>query len=171
MVLGAPPAALAAALLACLALLLPDLRTNTIVFAKRWVPGAAVLLLLAALVPAPLETPADPAHAPNPAKSAWFLLWIQELVSYSTLAAGEGLVVSVNAGIGYETPWRQVEAMLLLAAASSIALGAGGNIAVFSLAREFLLGAPDVRDPEAWWYSVPLAAGRKRRDARAVESA
>jgi hypothetical protein len=48
--------------------------------------GAAVLLLLAALVPAPLGTPADPAHAPNPAKSAWFLLWIQELVSYSTLA-------------------------------------------------------------------------------------
>jgi hypothetical protein len=42
--------------------------------------------VLAALVPAPLETPADPAHAPNPAKSAWFLLWIQELVSYSTLA-------------------------------------------------------------------------------------
>ena len=39
--------------------------------------GVAVLLLLAALVPAPLETPADPAHAPNPAKSAWFLLWIQ----------------------------------------------------------------------------------------------
>jgi hypothetical protein len=48
--------------------------------------GVAVLLLLAVLVPAPLETPADPAHAPNPAKSAWFLLWIQELVSYSTLA-------------------------------------------------------------------------------------
>jgi hypothetical protein len=46
----------------------------------------AVLLLLSALVPAPLETPADPAHAPNPAKSAWFLLWIQELVSYGTLA-------------------------------------------------------------------------------------
>ena len=38
------------------------------------------------------------------------------IVNYSSLAAGEGLVVSVNAGIGYETPWRQVEAMLLLAA-------------------------------------------------------
>jgi hypothetical protein len=48
--------------------------------------GIAVLLLLAALVPAPLEPPADPAHAPNPAKSAWFLLWIQELVSYGTRA-------------------------------------------------------------------------------------
>jgi hypothetical protein len=38
---------LAAALLACLALLLPDLRTNTIMFAKRWAPCAVVLLLLA----------------------------------------------------------------------------------------------------------------------------
>lgn len=44
--------------------------------------GVLVLLVLAALFPAPLETPADPAHAPNPAKSAWFLLWIQELVSH-----------------------------------------------------------------------------------------
>ncbi|HUQ83019.1 MAG TPA: ADOP family duplicated permease [Gemmatimonadaceae bacterium] len=40
------------------------------------------------------------------------------------------------------------EPLLLLAAASSIALGAGGNIAVFSLAREFLLAAPNVRDAE-----------------------
>ena len=49
--------------------------------------GVAVLLLLAWLVPAPLETPADPAHAPNPAKSAWFLLWIQELVSHGTASS------------------------------------------------------------------------------------
>jgi hypothetical protein len=48
--------------------------------------GLAALLVLAALVPAPLELPADPAHPPNPAKSAWFLLWIQELVSYRTQA-------------------------------------------------------------------------------------
>jgi hypothetical protein len=41
------------------------------------------LLLLAALVPAPLQTTADPASTPNPVKSAWFLLWIQELVSWS----------------------------------------------------------------------------------------
>jgi hypothetical protein len=39
------------------------------------------------------------------------------------------------------------EPMLLVAATLSIALGAGGNIAVFSLAREFVLAAPTVRDP------------------------
>jgi len=44
---------------------------------------AAALLTLAALVPAPLQTAADPASTPNPVKSAWFLLWIQELVSWS----------------------------------------------------------------------------------------
>jgi len=38
---------------------------------------------LAALIPAPLQEAADPSRTPNPAKSAWFLLWIQELVSWS----------------------------------------------------------------------------------------
>jgi hypothetical protein len=42
----------------------------------------AVLLLLAVCIPAPLQEPANLAVVPNPAKSAWFLLWIQELVSY-----------------------------------------------------------------------------------------
>jgi hypothetical protein len=41
------------------------------------------LLTLAAFVPAPLQTAADPSLTPNPVKSAWFLLWIQELVSWS----------------------------------------------------------------------------------------
>lgn len=44
---------------------------------------ATSLLLLAALIPAPLQEQANPAFTPNPAKSAWFLLWIQELVSWS----------------------------------------------------------------------------------------
>ena len=64
-----------------------------------------VLLVLAALVPAPLETPADPAHAPNPAKSAWFLLWIQELVSYSTLAI---YVAVALAALLVALPWLPV---------------------------------------------------------------
>jgi hypothetical protein len=54
----------------------------------RLIGMSAGLLLLAAvlaslLVPAPLQPPADPGLTPNPAKSAWFLLWIQELVSWS----------------------------------------------------------------------------------------
>jgi small-conductance mechanosensitive channel len=38
------------------------------------------------------------------------------VINYSTLARQEGLILHTTVGIGYETPWRQVEAMLLLAA-------------------------------------------------------
>lgn len=38
------------------------------------------------------------------------------VVNYSALAQSHGLIVGVELGIGYEVPWRQVEAMLLLAA-------------------------------------------------------
>jgi hypothetical protein len=44
---------------------------------------ALALLCLAFIVPAPLQEQGSIARVPNPVKSAWFLLWIQELVSYS----------------------------------------------------------------------------------------
>ena len=67
--------------------------------------GVAALLVLSFLVPAPLETPADPAHPPNPAKSAWFLVWIQELVSYSTPAI---YVAVALAALLLALPWLPV---------------------------------------------------------------
>jgi small-conductance mechanosensitive channel len=39
-----------------------------------------------------------------------------QITNYSVLARGEGLILHTEVGIGYETPWRQVEAMLLAAA-------------------------------------------------------
>jgi small-conductance mechanosensitive channel len=39
-----------------------------------------------------------------------------EVVNYSSLAKTRGLILHTKVGIGYETPWRQVEAMLLVAA-------------------------------------------------------
>jgi hypothetical protein len=41
------------------------------------------LLILAFFIPAPLQGPADISRVPNPSKAAWFLMWTQELVSYS----------------------------------------------------------------------------------------
>lgn len=38
------------------------------------------------------------------------------VTNYSTLARADGVILHTTVGIGYETPWRQVEAMLLLAA-------------------------------------------------------
>ena len=42
-----------------------------------------ILLLLAMVIPAPLNEPANITQTPNPAKAAWFFLWVQELASYS----------------------------------------------------------------------------------------
>jgi small-conductance mechanosensitive channel len=39
------------------------------------------------------------------------------VVNYSSLARSKGLILHTNVGIGYETPWRQVEAILIEAAA------------------------------------------------------
>jgi small-conductance mechanosensitive channel len=38
------------------------------------------------------------------------------IVNYSAFAQKNGLILHTTVGIGYETPWRQVEAMLLMAA-------------------------------------------------------
>ena len=39
-----------------------------------------------------------------------------EVRNYSSIARTDGLILHTEVGIGYETPWRQVEAMLLVAA-------------------------------------------------------
>ena len=45
-----------------------------------------------------------------------------EVVNYSTLARKDGLILHTTVGIGYEIPWRQVEAMLLQAAERTLGL-------------------------------------------------
>jgi small-conductance mechanosensitive channel len=47
------------------------------------------------------------------------LILNSQVLNYSALARSDGLILHTAVGIGYETPWRQVEAMLLLAAARS----------------------------------------------------
>ena len=42
-----------------------------------------------------------------------------EVINYSTVARDQGLILHTTVGIGYGVPWRQVEAMLLLAAEST----------------------------------------------------
>jgi small-conductance mechanosensitive channel len=46
-----------------------------------------------------------------------------EVVNYSSLARAQGLILHTEVGIGYETSWRQVEAMLLQAAERTSGLG------------------------------------------------
>ncbi|MGH7335326.1 MAG: mechanosensitive ion channel family protein, partial [Candidatus Rokuibacteriota bacterium] len=44
------------------------------------------------------------------------LILNSQVVNYTSLARTQGLILHTTVGIGYETPWRQVEAMLLAAA-------------------------------------------------------
>jgi small-conductance mechanosensitive channel len=44
------------------------------------------------------------------------LIMNSNIVNYSTLARERGLILHTTVGIGYETPWRQVERMLCIAA-------------------------------------------------------
>lgn len=76
---------------------------------RAFVAGAAILCLLAVWFPAPLEVAADPARPPNPAKSAWFLVWIQELVSYNTLAIYAAVVAAMILLVLPWAPTRSVE--------------------------------------------------------------
>ncbi len=48
----------------------------------------AVVASLAMLLPAPLEEPANPNVTPNPAKAPWYFLWLQELVTDTTINLG-----------------------------------------------------------------------------------
>ncbi len=44
------------------------------------------------------------------------MILASEVINYSSFARSGALILHTTVGIGYETPWRQVEAMLLLAA-------------------------------------------------------
>jgi small-conductance mechanosensitive channel len=46
----------------------------------------------------------------------------EEVVNYSTLAQREGLILHTTVSVGYDVPWRQVEAMLLEAASRTSGL-------------------------------------------------
>jgi len=61
-----------------------------------------VLLLLVFLFPQALGTPAFFADPPNPAKAAWFLLWIQELLGYSIHLAWILVVLAIALAL---LPW------------------------------------------------------------------
>jgi len=78
-----------------------------------------------------------------------------EVTNYSTLARTRGLVLHTTVGIGYEVPWRQVEAMLLLAAERTGGLEAEPRPFVLQRSLgDFAVGYEIngyCRQPEAMW--------------------
>lgn len=49
---------------------------------------ALVVVVLSILFRAPLEAPANPSVTPNPAKAPWYFLWLQEIVTDTTVNLG-----------------------------------------------------------------------------------
>jgi cytochrome b-561 len=47
-----------------------------------------VVVLLTLVFRAPLEAPANPSVTPNPAKAPWYFLWLQEIVTDTTITIG-----------------------------------------------------------------------------------
>ncbi|MBI4535618.1 MAG: cytochrome b N-terminal domain-containing protein [Ignavibacteriae bacterium] len=47
-----------------------------------------VVVILSVVFRAPLEAPANPAVTPNPAKAPWYFLWLQEIVTVTTIKLG-----------------------------------------------------------------------------------
>ncbi len=48
----------------------------------------ALVSILSVLIPSPLEEPANPLITPNPAKAPWYFLWLQEIVTDTTVHIG-----------------------------------------------------------------------------------
>lgn len=48
----------------------------------------AIVSVLAAVIPSPLEEPANALVTPNPAKAPWYFLWLQEIVTDTTIHLG-----------------------------------------------------------------------------------
>ena len=63
-------------------------------------------------------------------------------------ARGTAVIENIVRDLRYAFRGLRREPMLLAAATVSIAVGAGSNLAVYTLAREFVFAAPDVRRPE-----------------------
>ena len=74
---------------------------------------------------------------------------VEQMKEEARDARGVAIIDNLVRDLRYTLRGLRREPMLLIAATVSIALGAGGNIAVFSLAREFLLAVPDARQPDA----------------------
>jgi cytochrome b-561 len=63
----------------------PDLTRRTAIVVLATI---AVISIMAVLVRSPLEEPANALVTPNPAKAPWYFLWLQEIVTDTTIRIG-----------------------------------------------------------------------------------
>src|SRR5262245_15453128 len=72
---------------------------------------------------------------------------VEQMKEESRDARGVAVVENLARDLRYTLRGLARDPLLVLSAVTSIGLGVAGNVAVFSLAKEFLFAAPDVRDP------------------------
>ena len=109
------------------------------------------VLLLAAVVPAPLQEQADPGRVPNPVKSAWFLLWIQELVSYAASLANLVLLLAL---LTLLLPWLPGRAF----STKGFVIGALAAIGILSLRGVDWQTLRGVLEAASWMLIIPAVA-------------
>lgn len=88
----------------------PDLLRRTAIVVLGTI---AIVSILAVFIGSPLEEPANPLVTPNPAKAPWYFLWLQEIVTDTTIRIGSftingafiGGVVLPGLLIGLLTVW------------------------------------------------------------------
>ncbi len=88
----------------------PDLIRRTAIVVLGTI---AFVSILSVFVRSPLESPADPLITPNPAKAPWYFLWLQEIVTDTTIHLGSltingafiGGVVLPGLLVGLLTAW------------------------------------------------------------------
>jgi len=84
---------------------IPHLVQRELVWAVGWL---AVILLVAMLLPAPLEGIANPEVSPNPAKAPWYFMGIQELLLHFHPLVGAILIPAVALGLLAALPFFDV---------------------------------------------------------------
>jgi cytochrome b-561 len=122
----------------------PDLKVNAVPDLTRRAAVAvlgtiAVLSILATLVRSPLEEPANALITPNPAKAPWYFLWLQEIVTDTTVHIGSftvngafvGGVVLPGLLVGLLTAWPWLDKSPAAAAGAWFAASRRRQNAVF----------------------------------------
>jgi cytochrome b-561 len=114
----------------------PDLTRRTAIVVLATI---AVISIMAVLVRSPLEEPANALVTPNPAKAPWYFLWLQEIVTDTTIRIGSFTINGAFVGgvllpgllVGLLTAWPWLDRSPGAAAGAWFARGRRVQNAVF----------------------------------------